>query len=292
MALENHWKNFESPDRSIIHLQILWWEFPPEHWEELCEGCPMSFLSEPTKGVTPNAPMMEEQINIAMEFINELWSIRVFKLIPVGQEMKGNAPLFTVPNPWQPRQCCCIADMNHGGQNQHIGKDPVHLLQATCILEKLYTGGWSGVLDACKFFHNFPTHPKDHPYLVGCIHPKLGQCLWYLGLPMRFSNSPALSCWYGLGMLCLLMEHEPAFQGWLQETGWCSWLEMGQHDPRLGSGLVQIGDDGLLAALIWVFVDDFKLHAPTKQKLIRHPRMHLCHFIRKSVFFSSLCFFS
>jgi hypothetical protein len=228
----------------------------------------MNFLSEPTKGVTPNAPMTEEQIDIATEFIDELWSIGVFELIPDGHEMKGNAPLFTVPKPGQPGQWRCIADMKSGGQNQHIGKDPVHLPRATRILEKLYTGGWSAVVDASKFFHNFPTHPKDRPYL-GCIHPSTGQRLWYLGLPMGSSNSPALSCRYGLGMLRLLAEREPAFQGVIRENGWRSRLMTGQHDPRLGSGLVRIGDDGLPAALIWVFVDDFKIHAPTKRKLIR-----------------------
>ena len=120
--------------------------------------------------------------------------------IPDGQEMKSNAPLFTVPKPGQPGQWRCIADMKSGGQNYHIGKDPVHLPEATRILEQLYMGGWSAVVDASKFFHNFPTHPKDHPHL-GCIHPRTGQRLWYLGLPMGSSNSPALACRYGLGML-------------------------------------------------------------------------------------------
>ena len=116
-ALEHHRKKFESPDGNIVRLQILWWEFPPEHWKELREGCPMNFLSEPTGGVTPNAPMTEEQENIATEFIDELWAIGVFELIPDGQEMKSNAPLFTVPKPGQPGQWRCIADMKSGGQN-------------------------------------------------------------------------------------------------------------------------------------------------------------------------------
>jgi hypothetical protein len=228
----------------------------------------MNFLSEPTKGVTPNAPMTEEQEEIATEFIDELWAIGVFELIPDGQEMKSNAPLFTVPKPGQPGQWRCIADMKSGGQNYHIGKDPVHLPKATRILEQLYTGGWSAVVDASKFFHNFPTHPKDRPYL-GCIHPRTGQRLWYLGLPMGSSNSPALACRYGLGMLRLLAEREPVFQGDIQENGWRSRLAGDPHDPHLGSGLVRIGSDGLPAALVWAFVDDFKIHAPTKRKLIR-----------------------
>ena len=38
--------------------------------------------------------------------------------------------------------------------------------------------------------------------------------------------------------------------------------------PEQGSGLIHIGEDGLPAALIWAFVDDFKIHAPTRAKLI------------------------
>jgi hypothetical protein len=158
MALDIHRRNVDG-DGSIQQLQILWWEFPPEQWEELRNGCPVNFLTEPTKGTTPNAPMTEEQANIAAEFIDELWQIGVFELIPDECEMKANAPLFTVAKAGQPGQWRVIADMKNGGQNDHIGKDPVHLPKAGGILEKLYTGGWSAIVDASKFFHNFPTHP-------------------------------------------------------------------------------------------------------------------------------------
>lgn len=83
----------------IKQVQILWWAFPHEHWEELRCRCPMNFVMELSKGITPNAPMTEEQVDIAAEFIDELWRIGVFELIPEGQEMKGNAPLFTAPKP-------------------------------------------------------------------------------------------------------------------------------------------------------------------------------------------------
>ena len=33
-ALDTHRANYEG-DGTIKQLQILWWEFPPEHWEEL-----------------------------------------------------------------------------------------------------------------------------------------------------------------------------------------------------------------------------------------------------------------
>lgn len=54
----------------------------------------MNFWTEPTTGVTANAPMTEEQVEIAAAFIDELWHIGVFELIPDDCEMKANAPLF------------------------------------------------------------------------------------------------------------------------------------------------------------------------------------------------------
>ena len=265
-ALDRHRQNYG--DEGIQRLQLLWWEFPPEHWETLRTGCPMNFLTTPTGEIVENAPMTEEQVKLATTFIDELWEIGVFELIPDDCEMEANCPLFAVPKPGQPGQWRIIADMKSGGQNEHIGKDPVHLPRAKGILERLYTGGWSAVVDASKFFHNFPTHPRDRPYL-GCIHPKTGQRLWYLGLPMGSSQSPALGCRYGLALLRLLVMRDPVFQGDVQENCWRTKLERNAYQPKLGSGLVRIGDDGLPAALMWAFVDDFKIHAPTKGKLIK-----------------------
>jgi hypothetical protein len=104
--------------------------------------------------------MTNEQVEIAAkEFIDELWQIGVFRLIPKSSDLYTNAPLFTVPKPGQPGKCRMIVDMKNGGQNDHIGKDPVHLPQARMILEKLYAGGWLAIVDASKFFHHFPTLP-------------------------------------------------------------------------------------------------------------------------------------
>jgi hypothetical protein len=102
-ALATHRKNYEG-EGSIHKLQLLWWEFPPEHWEELRNGCAMNFLSEPKAGVTENSPMTEEQVVIASEFIDELWQIGVFELIPDDCEMLANAPLFAVAKAGQPGQ--------------------------------------------------------------------------------------------------------------------------------------------------------------------------------------------
>ena len=70
----------------------------------------MNFLSTPTKGLTPNAPMMEEKVEIATKFVDELWHIRVFELVPEGSKLLANALLFTVPKPGQPGQWHCIAN--------------------------------------------------------------------------------------------------------------------------------------------------------------------------------------
>jgi hypothetical protein len=119
----------------------------------------MNFLSEPKTGVKENAPMTEEQVEIASEFIDGLWHIGVvFELIPDDCEMLANAPLFAVAKAGQPGQWCrIIADtLKCVGQNEHIGKDPTQLPRAHGFLERLYTGGgWSAIADASKFFHNF-----------------------------------------------------------------------------------------------------------------------------------------
>jgi hypothetical protein len=203
-ALRIHRKNYDD-NGGIYRLQLLWWEFAPEHWEALQNGCPMNFLTEPTDGIVTKAPLTEEQVEITAEFIDELQAIGVFEPIPDGVEMQANCPLFAVAKPGQPGQWRIIADMKNEGQNAHIGKDPVHLPRAKGILEKLYNGGWTAIVNASKFFHNFSMRASDRPYL-GCIHPKTGQHLWYLGLPMGSSQSPALGCRYGLAMLRLLLD--------------------------------------------------------------------------------------
>jgi hypothetical protein len=101
------------------------------------------------------------------------------------------------------------------------------------------------------------------PYL-GCIHPESGHRLWYLGLPMGSSQSPALGCWYGLAML-----QKDVFQGTIHEDSWRTKLAGNGYHPEEGTCLIRKGRDGLPAALKSVLVDDFMNHAPTWEKLIR-----------------------
>ncbi len=85
---------------------------------------------------------------------------------------------------------------------------------------------------------------------------------------MGSGQSPALDCRFGLSVLRRLAEEEPIVQGAIHENGWRTRLMGEAYRPEQGSGLIRIGEDGLPAALIWAFVDDFKIHASTRAKLI------------------------
>ena len=76
-----------------------------------------------------------------------------------------------------------IADMLRGDQNECIAGDPVFLPRISHILDQLYSKGYSAVVDASKYFYQFPTHPDDRPYL-GLKHPITQILLEYAGLPM------------------------------------------------------------------------------------------------------------
>ena len=120
------------------------------------------------------------------------------------------------------------------------------------------------MVDASKFFYQFPTAKEDRPYL-GIIHPRTGQVLAYYGLPMGSRNSPALASRYGLAFIRKLVTETPIFQGEVEAN--CYWQSFGsgkEYDPRLGYGYVLRRPTGEAVARIWVFVDDFLIHAPTR----------------------------
>ena len=170
-------------------LQLLWWEFPPEHHEALREGCRMNFLILPSGELKLNAKMDEGERKAAGKFVDELEALGVLE--EAKGELKANCALFCVDKgPKQPDEKRCIADMKQGGQNDCIGKDPTFLVQSDDILPHLYPEGWTAIADASKYFHNYKTHPDEHLYL-GCIHPVSGRHLVYLGLPMGSASSPS-----------------------------------------------------------------------------------------------------
>jgi hypothetical protein len=95
--LARHQQNYDADGPNPTHLQLLWWEFPPERLEELRLGCSMNFLRDPIQIITPNSKMTPEQVEIEEEFIVELVSLGV--LLEVDYEyVKTDAPLSACPN--------------------------------------------------------------------------------------------------------------------------------------------------------------------------------------------------
>jgi hypothetical protein len=265
--LKRHRANYG--DKGAVYLQLLWWEFPEYHWEAIRIGSSMNFLKEPEHRLSENAEYTPEMLQAAIEFINELIQLGSVERCPEDDPLVANAPLFVVPKPGtEPIQWRIISDMKRGGQNDAIGKDPVYLPRVDTILPHLYTGGWSSVIDASKFFYQFKTMISERKFL-GLIHPETGVHYRYRGLPMGSANSPAIAGRLGASFLRKLRERFPVFQGTPTDNTWWSQMEQRGHDPTLGHGRVLVSDDdGLGACLMWVHVDDFFVHAPTKAKLI------------------------
>ena len=256
--LRIHRGNYDRDGPAPTELRILWWEFQQEHWEPLRVGSRMNFLATPCRELTPNANMDAEQLEIGSEFVEELLSLGVLRKYPVS----ANGPMFVVPKEGQPGQWRVISDMLRGGQNVCIGSDPVYLPRVSHIVQELYEDGWSAVVDASKFFWQFRTHPDDREFL-GCIHPLTKELYAYFGLPMGSASSPCLGGRYGLAFLRRLRARFMLFQG--KPAVNCYWTKLsgGTFSPRKGYGLIWEGEDGLVVRL-WVFVDDFLIHAPTQ----------------------------
>ena len=104
------------------YLQLLWWEFPREHWNAVREGNSMNFLTEPEHiMIQPNSKMMMEQCAISGEFVDELIDLGVLeKSDPVLKPVVTNCPLFVLPKPAQKYQWRVLVDMKKGGQNGYI----------------------------------------------------------------------------------------------------------------------------------------------------------------------------
>ena len=93
VMMRHHRSNYTTTHPDPHHLQILWWMFPPEHWNGLHDGSSMNFLAEPRHELTPNSEMEEEQIVIAEEFLDELVDLGVLVEVQPG-EIVANGPLF------------------------------------------------------------------------------------------------------------------------------------------------------------------------------------------------------
>jgi hypothetical protein len=264
--LKRHRENY-GPE-GAQHLQILWWEFPEQHWESLRIGSSMNFLKQPSEEILPNSDMDEDQLSTASDFFDELVSLGALELCPPDDPLVANAPLFCVPKPGQPGQWRVIANMKEGGQNASIGNDPVYLPRVDTILPYLYSGGWSATVDASKFFYQFPTLQSERRFL-GCVHPTTGVHYRYRGLPMGSANSPAIAGRLGAGFIRRLVETFPEYQGSPLLNTWGGAADGKGYDTKSGHGRVLVAaddSDGLPAVLIWVHVDDFFIHGPTQAK--------------------------
>ena len=69
--LQRHRTNYDQYGATPTTLQLLWWEFPPEHWQDIREGSSMNFLRIPEPGLKPNGVLGGDQLQIAGEFVDE-----------------------------------------------------------------------------------------------------------------------------------------------------------------------------------------------------------------------------
>jgi hypothetical protein len=263
-ALDIHRDNYTQEGPKAKKLKLLWWEFPSEHWKPLREGSRMNFLQSPAPMIHDNAHMTTEQTQVAADFVEELLDLEAVKTPAEGRKVLTTAPLFVVPKEGQEGQWRVIADMLRGGQNECIASDPVFLPRISHILDQMYSNGYSAVVDASKYFYQFPTHPDDRPYL-GLKHPITQVLLEYAGLPMGGANSPAIACRYGLSFVRMVKQRFATFQGNPKINCWWTNFSEEGYDPDLGYGFNLVGKDGGVVK-IWAFVDDFLLHGPTYAK--------------------------
>ena len=268
-----HRANYNAEGPAPVWLQLLWWEFPPEHWESLRTGARQNFLASPESHIHPNAPMDADMTKAAADFVDELLDLGVVRDIDEGKVVLTTAPLFVVPKEGQEGQWRVIADMLRGGQNECVGQDPVFLPRVSHMLDQMYTGGYSAVVDLSKFFYNFPTHPDDRPYL-GLLHPVTEVLYSYFGLAMGAGNSPALAGKYGLAFVRLVKERFSEFSGKGRANCYWTGLRDGSFDPELGYGFI-LEDATGGCVHIWVWVDDFLLHGPSYEKTARALRFFL-----------------
>jgi hypothetical protein len=266
--LRIHRNNYDAEGPRPRELRLLWWEFPPEHWEAMREGSQMNFLVEPEACIHENANMDEEQLRVAAKFVDKLIKLKILR--PKDSKfmiLSTMAPIFAVPKEGQKDQWRVIADMLRGGQNACVGSDPVFLPRVPHIVTQLFTGGFSAVVDASKLFYQFCVHPDNQPYL-GLLHPLSGLLYAYQGCPMGAGNCPAVAGRCGLAFVRMLREKFSEFQGSRRMNSWWTGFQEVGYDPEKGYGFILESSDGL-AVLVWAFVDDFLIHGPTKEKTER-----------------------
>ena len=137
-SLKVHRLNYGAPGPESNNLQLLWWEFPLVHWQELKDGARQKFMPPPLQHTQANAPMNKDMQNAAMDFIDKLISLNIVRTAIEGRKILTNAPMFVVDKPNQPGQWRIIVDMLKRGQNAYIAQDPVFLPRVAHILDLIY----------------------------------------------------------------------------------------------------------------------------------------------------------
>jgi hypothetical protein len=141
-ALEHHRSNYTATHPEPKHLQLLWWEFPPEHRYDLRHGSSMNFLKEPPLGIQPNADMDVDQLETACEFVDELLALGALEEDDPDDPVRANAPMFLLPKPGQPgQQWRILPNLRAGGQNTVVGADPTVFPKSALIFNQMYSGG-------------------------------------------------------------------------------------------------------------------------------------------------------
>jgi hypothetical protein len=123
--------------------------------------------------------------------------------------------------------------MKKGHQNQSCAADPVHMTCPEDILQRIYPGGFSSVIDASKFFHMLLTVDEERNFMV-LIHPDRRDNYCYTRFPMGSSNSPAVSGRFWAALLHLIFQEVEEMQGEVLINDWKVALEGDGFDPKLG----------------------------------------------------------
>ena len=226
----------------------------------------MNFMEAPTPRKVPNQDLKGPALKAAIQFVDELISLKVLCLPPPSAKIFNYFPLFLVPKPGQPGQFRTIADGKSGGQNEVCVADPCLMTNPDYILSYLYTNGFSATLDLSKYFHMFLTKASEHQYM-GLEHPKIGTTYIYKTFPMGTRNSPGASGRFGAAFLRTVIDSSDLFHGTPIDNSLQQYFSQTIIHPTYGEGRVLIGSDGLPVVLIWMHVDDILIHAPTLLKL-------------------------
>jgi hypothetical protein len=110
----------------------------------------------------------------------------------------------------------------------------------------------------------FPTVPAERKYM-GLIHPRTGVQYCYATLPMGTRNSPGASGRFGNAFMRMLVGGCRLFQGTPRRNDFLCRLAGEPFDPTIGTGRVEITDEGKPTCRSWLHVDDLLLHATDKE---------------------------